>query len=78
MILVAKGIQMRVIESDIERRGTGSDWSVGYVAGKRAYEVAAGRYRSARDYLAVTAAGTGRNHSWVDGFKSGWGVARDD
>jgi hypothetical protein len=71
---------MRVIYGEEERaRGSnGSEWAVGYGAGKRAYELAACRYRSARDYLAATAAATGRPHSWVDGFKTGWSVASDD
>jgi hypothetical protein len=82
MILVAKGIQMRVIYGEDERargRGNdGNDWADGYQAGKRGYELAAGRYRSARDYLTATAADSGRLHSWIDGFKTGWSVARDD
>ena len=78
MILVAKGIQMRVIQGEVRRRGSGSDWAAGYEAGKRSYELAAGRYRTARDYLTATAADSGRQHSWVDGFKTGWSVASDD
>jgi hypothetical protein len=71
---------MRVIygEDEQARGSNGSDWADGYQAGKQAYELAAGRYRTARDYLAATAADTGRRHSWVDGFKTGWSVARDD
>jgi hypothetical protein len=65
-------------EADRSPRGSGSEWPAGYLAGKQAYEVAAGRYRSAADYLLATGAGVGRSHSWVDGFKTGWSVARDD
>jgi hypothetical protein len=81
MTLVAKGIQMRVIYGEEERARGGNgrnNWADGYQAGKQAYELAAGRYRTARDYLKATAADTGRLHSWIDGFKTGWSVAQDD
>jgi hypothetical protein len=71
---------MRVIYGGDERArdSDGGAWADGYEAGKRAYELAAGGYRSARDYLTATASDTGRQHAWVDGFKTGWSVARDD
>lgn len=91
MILAAKGIQMRGNWSERERRGVEpvtavrrhpggdvNDWTAGYAEGKRAYEVVAGQYRLAGEYLKATAAGAGRGHAWIDGFKTGWSVARDD
>jgi hypothetical protein len=82
MTLVAKGIQMRVIYGEDERargnNGNDNNWADGYQAGKRAYELASGGYRSAQAYLVATAARTGRSHSWIDGFKTGWSVASDD
>jgi hypothetical protein len=59
-------------------RPSSSDWSTGYEAGKRAYELASSGYRSAQAYLVATSARTGRSHAWVDGFKTGWSVASDD
>ncbi|HEY8527931.1 MAG TPA: hypothetical protein VIL48_23405 [Acidimicrobiales bacterium] len=56
-------------------RGT---WSDGYDEGKRAYALAADHYRGAIDYLKATGAGAGRGPAWIDGFKTGWSVARDD
>jgi hypothetical protein len=60
------------------QRDDGNDWTAGYAEGKRAHETAIGDYRTAGDYLKATAAGADRGHAWVDGFKTGWSVARDD
>lgn len=60
------------------QRDEDNDWTAGYAAGKRAYEAATADFRTAGDYLRATAAAVRRGHAWVDGFKSGWGVARDD
>jgi hypothetical protein len=90
--ILTKGIQMSGTRSDQHRtravaaavrhlpRSNGSDWTVGYAEGKRAYQARAGTYRAAGDYLEATGEGrgNGHGHAWVDGFKTGWNVAGDD